>query len=413
MANISKNIKTAVTDISKIIKHSLDNINNILTKRKRKVTYSDLLYLLCMKNYSGHSYDTIVTTMNIDNIVSATKTAFVNKRKLLLDTYITKLNDNILEYIYKDNKQRVFAIDGTNIYMNKTMEKYGFSLSNNKGYCTGLVSGIYDVKNGITVNYKLTCETDERKIFLEQLRYFKKGDIAVYDRGYFSIKLANILYEKGIYFIFRVKKNLKMVKELQATNKNEITTYLTIEKKKIQVRLIRYKIDDENLKGNYRLPEDGYYYICTNLNDDKTINYIQNLYHERWSIETNFKVVKYDMTLSNIKSKNLINIEQDIAINNFVLLLTGFLYSLISQPATTSSSDSKINFKTCLDQVCSNLLYMFIYGNVHYKKIQKIVKILTYLKTVTYINIKNRKFKRIRVKPTSKWGIYGNVHSYK
>jgi hypothetical protein len=264
------NIKGNINNICKIIKSNMCTINGSLVKRRRKIDFSDVFYFLCKRIYFGGSYQVTVSDINIENKVCTpvTTASFAKKRKLLLDSKITKINNEILKYIYKDNKPRILAVDGTHVYLNKNLKNDGFSLSGNQTYCNGLISCIYDVERGITINYTLVKDNNERGVFLQQLHHLKKGDTVVFGRGYF-IELAKILSGKVINFVFRLKTNINMVR-------------YRIKGKVIPVRCIRYSLHTNKKENdNFRYPKDGYYCICTNLSSCKKIDDIKKIYHDK------------------------------------------------------------------------------------------------------------------------------------
>lgn len=261
----SKLLNNNIRDIHKIINDKIVSINNSLVKREREMDYGDIIYLLYKKNYSGDSYDNIISEMKIEGKSNVTKAAFIKKRKLLDCKYLNELNDDLLHYIYVKNTGRILAVDGSHVNMHKKLTKFGFPLSANGHYATGLISCIYDVKNKIPINCNLVTGTDERKAFLEQLPYLKKGDTVITDRGYYSYDLAQKLTENGINYIFRMKKDTKMVRELNSTKMNEMN--VSIKKcrgKNTPVSARKnYEIDQEYITSNRNSPKNGKYYMCT------------------------------------------------------------------------------------------------------------------------------------------------------
>jgi hypothetical protein len=246
-----KSIKNNIQNIHSIINKKLIYYNNILTKRQRNLTYNDVLFLLCSKNFSGDSYNSINCSMGIENKNTATKTAFIKKRNLFNYTYINNINNDLLSFIYKKNNCRFLAVDGTHINMDKSMVKHGFSLSKNKCYTTGLISCIFDIKNKITINYHLVNHNDERKAFLEQLLYLKEGDTLIFDRGYYSEELVKILSDKKINFIFRMKKDSKMVKQLNKEKLSIKNMVIRIKKNNIPAKILKYEVNLKNINNNF------------------------------------------------------------------------------------------------------------------------------------------------------------------
>ena len=228
---MNKNIRNNITNIHSIISKNLDDINNALVKRKRDIDYRDVLLLLCTKSFSGDSYDNIGCSLDIQNVNTASKTAFIKKRKLLTYERINKINTNLLDFIYKKQTDgRILAVDGTHVVLNKCLAKHGFPLSDNKFYATGLISCIYDIDTKITINYNLVKHKNERAAFLEQMGYLKRDDTVIFDRGYYSEELIKRLTDNGINYIFRMKKDSRYVKRLNRSKLNSLNVVINISK---------------------------------------------------------------------------------------------------------------------------------------------------------------------------------------
>jgi hypothetical protein len=409
-------IKYEMINLIRIVSDTINNYNNLIIKRTRKIDLANILHVLCRKIFTGMSFNNVICNMKIHKFITASKEAFIKKRSQLSEDLLKNLIETILnKIVYKNNQVRVIAVDGTHVILDKRLHKDGFKLNDKKNYCTGLISGVYDIKNNIPINYKLVTHGNERDVFIQdQLKYINRDDIVIFDRGYYSNELVKILSDKGIKFVFRVKNELKMVKQLIKEKENDINYNVKFNKFNIPVRCIRYIIHltEDQKKYHYHYPESGEYYICTNLDSEFTIEKIINLYHDRWSIETNFRYAKYNLTLSEIKSKKLLNVKQDILIHNFILIYTGYIYMLITK--LNKKMNTKINYSNVITQLCENsFLKIFLYGKLSTRNINFIVHLIMCLKNVTYIAKKGRKFKRIRLKPQSKWGLYGNIYAHR
>ena len=97
-------------------------------KRKRKLFNNQLANIILQKNFSGKSYDNIVTTLKLDYDLKISKTAIIQKRTLNPDI-LSKLNELLLTYIYNDNKPRIIAVDGSQVNLPKELHNSGFKLS--------------------------------------------------------------------------------------------------------------------------------------------------------------------------------------------------------------------------------------------------------------------------------------------
>lgn len=176
---------------------------------------------------------------NINTTIS--KTAFINKKNSISSDYFLNINDSIVEYIFKNDKTpRIYAVDGSFINLFKNFNKYGFSYaSSNETYCQGIISCLYDINNKIPINYFLIKTRNEREAFRNQIKYLKKDDIVIFDRGYYSYDLVEKLEIIGVKYIFRLKNNKKEVQYIKSKN---IIDYSFINKK-IKNRIINYRID--------------------------------------------------------------------------------------------------------------------------------------------------------------------------
>ena len=67
--------------------------------RKRKISCNLLADLILKKNYSGNSYDSIMTSNNIKNNIKISKSAVIQKRASNANI-LSKLNDRLISYIY-------------------------------------------------------------------------------------------------------------------------------------------------------------------------------------------------------------------------------------------------------------------------------------------------------------------------
>jgi len=195
------------------------NTCNKKNKRKRKLFNNQLANIILQKNFSGKSYDNIVTTLKLDYDLKISKTAIIQKRTLNPDI-LSKLNELLLTYIYNDNKPRIIAVDGSQVNLPKELHNSGFKLSDNKGYSVGYLSGLLDIEKNIPINYNLVKHPNERIALIEQLDYVKKNDILVLDRGYYSAELVNILEEKEINYVFRLKRPMNIIEEIESLKKD-------------------------------------------------------------------------------------------------------------------------------------------------------------------------------------------------
>lgn len=289
LGNIIYTMNSIISSIHSIFSIITNHVNDSwdFIKRSRKITPADILYLLTQKNYSGNSYDIILSSAKFDNIVNISKQALIKKRSLVPITFFTSLNKKLVNEIYKDGERKIVAFDGSQINLKRELHSEGYKLSDNKLYAVGMLSSAYEITKNIVLNYSLVKDTDERAVMIKQLDYLKYNDIVVADRGYYSKKLVKELIDRGIKFVLRLRSNSTLV--TQMGDSTEINTIIRYKRINISVRVIQYEIDCDK---KYKRIEDDTYYICTNVESEKDIEYIKNIYHKRWGVETDFRTAK-------------------------------------------------------------------------------------------------------------------------
>lgn len=123
-----------------------------------------------------------------------------------------------------------------------------------------------------------------------------EGSMVTFDRGYNDYRLFNLLDDKGIVFVARLKDNAdyKIIKRRKANKKKGITSdhvitftgFYSRQKCMIKLRKIRY-VDKET--GNI------YVYLT---NDFKhAASTIADIYKQRWQIELFFKALKQNLKI--------------------------------------------------------------------------------------------------------------------
>lgn len=386
---------------------NLENINSKIIKRNSKLKFKDVFYYIMILISNANKSSTIVNDhMKINKCVNVSKEAFFKKRNIINETLFNELFDNLLNYFYDDNNftkckktkkinklienKRILCCDGTYLQLNKLLSNEGYKLTKNKSYCSCLVGGIYDISNDVIIDLALSKIRDERKICISQFNYFKKDDIVIFDRGYFSIDFLFELLERQVDVVFRLKNSLNVLKN----NKKDYIIELNKDDKVKKFRIIKFQI-----KNNDKIKK---YHIGTTLLD-VSYNYIVDLYKKRWQIETYFKTSKYSQSLNEVHTKKEKLIKQEIYMHKCVMIITKILIKIYSyEKYYEKNKKYKINLKNFLDKV-NDIMIKIIYKNDTKDAAKNIITILKII-SVTLVKIVNeRTFDRIRIKPPSKW----------
>lgn len=382
-----------IKKFQKILNSNIKNINNKIIKRNRKLDFKDIIYGSIYKIVNNTSYEDVTFQINknfinknINNTV--TKSAFIQKRNDIPNEYFLNINNSFINYIYENiKKPRIIAVDGSFLNLYKSFDKYGYEYaSDNKSYCKAIISCLYDIENKIPINYYLFKKRDERDAFKEQIKYLRKGDTVIFDRGYFSYDIIDILNKKSINYIFRLKYNKK---EVQLMKNNNLNEYI-FKNKNIDSKVVNYRVKDSD--------ED--YYLFTNL-IYKSIDDLKELYWKRWQVELHFKESKYNLSLNNINLKTENSLKQEIYIHNLLFIL---YYFLNIDNNNLIKTKYKINNKTGIKIFSENIIYLLIFQKLTNSCFQKIKKFFDLiLINVIYIPKIKPKFERKRKRPYGKW----------
>jgi len=391
-----KNIKC----LQKILNNNINNINNKIIQRNRKITFREVLYGSIYKTINNTSFDYVSNQINkhfieknIDKTI--TKSGFLNRKNNISSEYFLKINDSIIDYIYNKIKTpRIIAVDGSFINLYKNFSEYGYEYaSENKNYCHGIISCLYDINNKIPINYNIIKTRNERDAFKEQIKYLRKGDTIIFDRGYFSYDIIELLNKKNINYIFRLKNNKKEVRNMIKNNINEyIFKYNNIFNKTIS-----YRVENSN--------DD--YYLYTNL-INSSIEELKNLYWKRWTVEIHFKESKYNLSLQKVNNKTENSLKQEIYTHNLIFILYYFL-NIDNNNSVLIKNKYKINNKTGIKFFSENIIYLLLFNKITQKCFSKIIKYFNLiLLNTTYIPIIKKKYERKRLRPYGKWYFNNN-----
>jgi hypothetical protein len=375
-----------------------------LYKRKCKLAFRDIFYyLIYLVSNNKNSATTITDHIKINNYCNAAKDAYIKKRSTIPSQVFDEIFNDLLKYFYTNlqpktyKHKRILCIDGTYVPLSILMAENGYSATKNEAYCNALISGLYDKSNNIILDLSLCKHKDEREAVNNHMSYFKKGDIIIMDRGYYSEELLFKLNKLGVKVVFRLKKNSTMLTNLN--DKKDVTIELENSEEKIKFRLLKYTIFVDDVPKIF--------YIGTTLPQYFTFNKIKNLYKDRWSIEEYFKCAKMYQSLDSFHSKKENLIKQEIHIHKCIMIITKILQDCYLKNLGTrlfNESLFKINLKNFIDKI------PILIGKIIYKYdkkkdiiIMKIFKIILILCDSLTKIVNNRSFKRIRIVPGSMW----------
>ncbi len=255
-----------------------------------------------------------------------TTAAFCKARIKFSFTAFKALNKCLIEKLYESkyvslwNGFRLLAVDGSVVTLPESevlYEDFGKSRSFST-HPSARLSQLYDVINKISVDVQVAPHsTGERELAMQHLEHAREGDLVLYDRGYPAIWLFILHQQKNIDFCARVTEDGSSIyKEFASSGEQETTVTLPcIEKSKmkcmslglpispIKVRLVRVDLGNEK-----------YVLLATSLHDQLKFphNVFKDLYHQRWFIEEDYKLMKSRLEMENFSGLSTEAIKQDI-----------------------------------------------------------------------------------------------------
>ena len=222
----------------------------------------------------------------------------------------------------------VFAVDGTDIQLPQRLQCFSVfgaqKVRNNGSFPMAKGSLLYCVSTRLVVDAILErCKYSERELAMGHMSAFLRLPIAqkavvLFDRGYFSADFCNLMAGCNTYFVFRMKKDSRLLKEFHNRKLRtvEINLNSNVEgAEPLAVRVVRFK-----------LPNGQYEYLVTNLLDRfYKVEMFRELYFMRWGIETKYKQIKGRFQLESFSGYTDEAIDQDFLLAVFFANLTEIL----------------------------------------------------------------------------------------
>ena len=395
-------MKNELIKLQKLMIDNLNNANDLLFKRNCKINFTNMFYYICRLIKSNRTSSKIVS-LDISNskICAATADAYVKKRKKIPAIFFEMLANDLLDFHYSINnkllfgKYRVLSVDGTHIALSKKLANNDFKLTKNNTYVNALSSILFDSYNKTVINIELSPVNDERSMYYRQFNYLQKNDIVIHDRGYFSYSLLYKLFSINVFPIFRMKRNMNIVKKFSDDANND-KIYVINNKHtnniSVKLRLVKYKIN-------------GKLYVLGTTLLDNAITVLKNLYHDRWTIETYIRTLKCNLSFDSFHSKQLNEIQQEIHAHMCVTQITRILEELyIKHNKIVIDGTHTTNTKINLHQTINAIIKMLLFDT---NKMKSIVCMLNRLFVYLVSLRPNRKFHRISIIPPSKWYLCG------
>jgi hypothetical protein len=351
------------------------------------------------------------------SIQHVSKGAFSLARKKISHTAFEQLSEEAVKEFYNQAPYivwggfRVLAVDGSRLLLPnsddiaKDFPTTGFGQHANCHRSMASISLVYDVFNQVTLSAKMdTFKCPEIALFNTQLDEvcFKENDLILLDRGYSSAPLLYKLFQRKLNFCVRLSSRLAIVKEMLTNGQTD--EIVTFKLKGRQLKDIKQNELTQEIEFSARVVifdlENGEKEIlCTSLlcQKDTTIEELKWLYHQRWSEEEMYKLLKLRMDIENFSGLTSLSVKQDFYAAIFTMNMTAILGHPISERIKKEVKEAKvsprkINKANAVSFISKSLVGIFIKNNYE-KCLQCLDDIL--LKTTEIVR-PGRTFPRIR-----------------
>ena len=304
------------------------------------------------------------------------KQAFSAARKKLLPIAFIKLNNELINEFYSDNKFktfygfRVIVVDSSTLQLPESVairKKYG-ACSNQKqdNMTMSRISYAYDPLSEVTLDAIMSpYAIPERSMAFDHILNIQASncaeDLYIFDRGYPAMTLMHFLNYNKKYFLMRCSESSwlpEITKLVKNRKKDEI---IEINLKSLQSQQRTRFINrfpglpiDSIIKIRIiiiKLPNGDREVLVTNLLDKNEYKYemFRELYHLRWGAEENYKFHKVRIEIENFSGETTHAVEQDFHATVFAANIRALLAEEAqeelyeSQPKKQSKHDYKIN----------------------------------------------------------------------
>lgn len=333
------------------------------------------------------------------SIQSVTKGAFSIARSKLKHTAFIELSNEAVTKFYEGapyirwGELRVLACDGSTVALPKSKDianafpLTGFGRNADSEKSLARISLVYDVFNQITLNAKIdafkTHETTLLSQHLEEVA-FMPNDLLLLDRGYPSVGLLYELSQRNIHFCVRLKDNWwKEVNKMLTNRETDKVVTFSLPKKQsdlprkynttqtdIEVRIVVIELDN----GQKEI-------LCTSLLDahDTPKEDLKWLYHQRWSEEEVYKLLKCRTDLANFSGMTSLSVKQDFYAAIFTMNLCAILAHPIAEKIRNEDNPNrkhlrKINRTNAISFVAKSWVGVFVK-----RKYQRFLKCFDYM----------------------------------
>ncbi len=300
--------------------------------------------------------------------------AFSKARNKFSFTAFKELNQHLTTEFYDTESARrwhglrLLAVDGSVIPLPDREELHNY-FGKSRGFAShpsARLSQLYDISNKLTLDVQVAPHAvGERSLAMRHLDCAQEGDLVLYDRGYPANWLFTLHQESKIHFCARAPVDFSnIIKEFLVSGVCDAQfEFPCIEKSlrkcrklglptsPLTLRLVRIE-----LKG--KEPE----VLMTSLVDRDQFPYevFKDLYHQRWFVEEDYKLMKSRLEVENFSGLSVEAIKQDVhakvLTKNIAAIAVYEADSIAKEIYSHRKRGYRINFTYALSQLKDNVI---------------------------------------------------------
>ena len=222
---------------------------------------------------------------------------------------------------------RAFAVDGSKLNLPRKLVREGYAPPSPQAhYPQGLLSCLYQIGRRLPYDFDLHAHGDERRAALRHLGVLGRGDLVVYDRGYYSSALLQAHGDCQVAAVFRLKRNAsaRVGAFFAGDGRDELVrvrpTGAAAGRPPCRLRLVKYVIGGKVYVLGTTLLDAGRYPAAD----------LADLYHGRWSVEELYKISKEMLEIESFHSHSERGVKQELYAH-FTLIAMARLFASRSE----------------------------------------------------------------------------------
>lgn len=382
--------------------------------RNRKFSFGDTVSVVLNKTGRGvrSAINAYRESVRKDEMTYSQQ-AFSKGRQRIKWEAFRELHQFSVEEFYKEHDvktyrgYRVSAIDGTRLnlpYHPDTLTEFGVQKSSGS-QPQALGSCLCDVLNGVVMDALLDRHDANERILAEShIEYLSKiktdKEILLFDRGYPSARLIEMLNTHGFRFVMRTSPDfLRNILKKVAGNDCVVMHKFVQAKQELPIRVLHVTIPNTETQE----------YLVTNLFDASfTSEDFCFLYHLRWGIETKYNDLKNKLKIEQFTGTTPLAIRQDYYATMLLLNMAAMLVAENEDTvnALHNSAENKYLYKEninyTIELLKKDVINLLIYAG--HSKGRKLFKHIQRELSLAVVPIRNdRSFSRSRSHPGNKF----------